>query len=190
MSNAEQSADRPPIPIRDYEPGFHRSDRLEEIKKQLDFRNELETQIETLKQQIRDLKQQLTDKTIEKKKLQLQAQRFQSELDDLRVRVANEERAKAEQIEGLRREAKEAKEASEEAEEACEAERRGIAEVEREIEAVKAEWEKKIAAREVMVKELVEKAKRYQSSLMAMVWSVCLKEIGKWSGICVDRLIE
>lgn len=130
----------------------------------------------------------------------MQAQRFQSELDDLRVRVANEERAKAEQIEGLRREAKEAKEASEEAEEACEAERRGIAEVEREvgegkgsegkIEAVKAEWEKKIAAREVMVKELVEKAKRYQSSLMAMVWSVCLKEIGKWSGICVDRLIE
>lgn len=116
------------------------------------------------------------------------------------MRVANEERAKAEQIEGLRREAKEAKEASEEAEEACEAERRGIAEVEREvgeekgsegkIEAVKAEWEKKIAAREVMVKELVEKAKRYQSSLMAMVWSVCLKEIGKWSGICVDRLIE
>ena len=130
----------------------------------------------------------------------MQAQRFQSELDDLRVRVANEERAKAEQIEGLRREAKEAKEASEEAEEACEAERRGIVEVEREvgegkgsegkIEAVKAEWEKKIAAREVMVKELVEKAKRYQSSLMAMVWSVCLKEIGKWSGICVDRLIE
>ena len=116
------------------------------------------------------------------------------------MRVANEERAKAEQIEGLRREAKEAKEASEEAEEACEAERRGIAEVEREvgegkgsegkIEAVKAEWEKKIAAREVMVKELVEKAKRYQSSLMAMVWSVCLKEIGKWSGICVDRLNE
>ena len=42
-------------------------ERLEEIKKQLDFRNELETQIETLKQQIRDLKQQLTDKTIEKK---------------------------------------------------------------------------------------------------------------------------
>ena len=40
---------------------------LSEIKKQLDFRNELETQIETLKQQIRDLKQQLTDKTIEKK---------------------------------------------------------------------------------------------------------------------------
>ena len=116
------------------------------------------------------------------------------------MRVANEERAKAEQIEGLRREAKEAKEASEEAEEACEAERRGIAEVEREvgegkgsegkIEAVKAEWEKKIAAREVMVKELVEKAKRYQSSLMAMVWSVCLKEIGTWSGICVDRLNE
>ena len=49
------------------------------------------------------------------------------------MRVANEERAKAEQIEGLRREAKEAKEASEEAEEACEAERRGIAEVEREV---------------------------------------------------------
>ena len=63
----------------------------------------------------------------------MQAQRFQSELDDLRVRVANEERAKAEQIEGLRREAKEAREASEEAEEACEAERRGIAEVEREV---------------------------------------------------------
>lgn len=42
-------------------------ERLEDVKKQLDFRNELETQIETLKQQIRDLKQQLTDKTIEKK---------------------------------------------------------------------------------------------------------------------------
>lgn len=49
------------------------------------------------------------------------------------MRVANEERAKAEQIEGLRREAKEAKEASEGVEEACEAERRGIAEVEREV---------------------------------------------------------
>lgn len=42
-------------------------ERLEDVKKQLDFRNELETQIETLKQQIRELKQQLTDKTIEKK---------------------------------------------------------------------------------------------------------------------------
>ena len=42
-------------------------DRLTEIKKQLDFRSELENQIEALKQQIRDLKQQLTDKTIEKK---------------------------------------------------------------------------------------------------------------------------
>ena len=129
----------------------------------------------------------------------MQAQRFQSELDDLRVRVANEERAKAEQLEGLRREAKEAKEASEEAEEACEAERRGIAEVEREvgeekgregkIEAVKAEWEKKIAAREVMVKELVEKAKRYQSSLMAMVWSVCLNQRDKERKLCVRWLI-
>ena len=49
------------------------------------------------------------------------------------MRVANEERAKAEQLEGLRREAKEAKEASEEAEEACEVERRGVAEVEREV---------------------------------------------------------
>lgn len=57
------------------------------------------------------------------------------------------------------------------------------------IEAVKAEWEKKIAAREVMVKELVEKAKRYQSSLMAMVWSVCLDQRDMERMVCVRWLI-
>lgn len=49
---------------------------------------------------------------------------------------------------------------------------------------MKAEWEKKIAAREVMVKELVEKAKRYQSSLMAMVWSVCLNQRDVEGKVC------
>ena len=111
------------------------------------------------------------------------------------MRVANEERAKAQRIEELQREAKEAKAASEEAEAACEKERKAIQEVEREVgrreegaegqmEAEKAEWEKRIAAREVMVKELVEKAKRYQSSLMGMVWSVCWKRKGGvgWMG--------
>ena len=38
---------------------------------------------------------------------------------------------------------------------------------------MEAEWKQRITARELMVKELVERAKSYQSSLMVLVSCVC-----------------
>lgn len=42
-------------------------DRLNAVKSSLDARNDLEKQVEGVKQTIRDLKQRIVDKTIEKK---------------------------------------------------------------------------------------------------------------------------